>query len=259
MPRTRSGDSRPKILYSVRLACHPILSLTYTERVVWLSKTCRCRVHTLPGTPAARITFLLQEGELPIKHASWIVQVCEKQGRYDGAPRPELIIRQMPESQVKDWPIGQLLIDSTDGQHTVRVIPAEPGCEKYLADSGWSYIVDRIRSHSERHDPERCYLWHWSRYYRMIDRATAEQLAKVFAQSVDPTRIDLNEMNRLASRDLYAQAKAMGWRKLTLREQSKYGVSSQWHQQSELEKQVAERLGNPSGCGDYTIDSARGQ
>lgn len=93
----------------------------------------------------------------------------------------------------------------------------------------------------------------------MIDRITAEALAKVFAQSIDPSGTDLNEMNRMASRDLYAQSKAMGWRKLTLREQAKYGVCAQWHQQSELEKRVAERLGNPSGRGDYTLSSAHGR
>jgi len=257
--RTRSGESRPKIIYSIALDGVPELPLMKTERVVWLARTIRTRVHTLKGVPAARLTVLVQDSETRLKYATWILQVSEKSGRYDGTKRPELIIRQMPECQVKDWPVGSVSVASTDSDHTLKVWPVIESARKY-SEPSWVYTVERIRSHGdEPHNPARCYLWHWSRYYRMIPREIAEQLATAFAQSIDPTSIDLNEMNRLASRDLYAQAVAMGWRKLARHEQAKYGVATQWHQQSELEKRVAERLGNPTGCGDYTLNSARGR
>ena len=254
--RTRSGDSRPKIIYSVALEGVPTLPLMKTERVVWLSKTVRTHVHTLQGVPAARLTVLVQDGDLNIPHKNWVLQVCEKSGRYDGTVRPELVIRQMPECQVKNWPVGSVCVNTTDSTHTIKIYPVDGSMAKYVEPS-WTYTVDRIRSQGDGpHDPARCYMWHWTRYYRMIPRDIAEELAKTFAQSIDAGSIDLNEMNRLASRDLYAQARAMGWRKLTRREQAKYGVSTQWNQTSQLDGLVVDRLSNPSGCGQYTLDAA---
>jgi hypothetical protein len=248
--------SEPTIQYRLNYT-----DITYhteaTSDVVWLTKACRCNRYTLRGVPAKRIDVLIDDEKgIPDHHRHayiWVVDVRAKAGRFDGRERTRITMRLRQEHQVLDWPIADLFVEETPTR-ALRV---------YLEVQGslrWEETHQQLRSDLRDYDPQRIVLWHWTRYFRHLEYDTAVQVAELWAAGEFESHKNewtLAEANRSASRALYRASRDEGWRKLTVRERIALGLAGtgQWHRSDAL----AARTGTETGCGEYTLSSARGQ
>lgn len=213
-----------------------------TAKVVWMGHATRCRQGTIRGVPAKRVDFVVDEN---LQDGPAVLEVGAKTGMFDGATRCRFALRAPLPGLVGAVhpPEGRLSLAFSPTRVEVRVALDGEG----EAAEHRTYTFERARytldvSKSLRH----MVMWHWQRYYRHLSLAQAARVACDFAVAAGTS---LTEANRAASRALYEASREVGWRKLTLREQRKFGVTGQWH--------LVVQLGSPTGCGEYTLSAAR--
>lgn len=242
------------------------------EEHVWLNRQTRCRKHHLRGVPAAWLTVLIDDrwwtpDDRPLDY--WCVELVDKLGRYDGFARPQIALRLLPSHTCRDYVVADLVVDRQEKMTRVAI---DTGCEE--PDSGllgispeirWSMNFQRLEESLDNYDLARIFWWHWTRYYRVpVPRRDAEErvadwLADITMQMASEP-MGLAEANRHVSRWLYRLARQLGWRKLTKREQDKLGLSGPWHREEECPlRDDPQGRWSKSGCGRYTIESARSE
>jgi hypothetical protein len=210
---------------------------------VWISRTCRCARHNVVGVPARSLDVLVQDD---LAHDDTIVcEVSEKEGRYDGSVRTRIAFRRRCDGMDLDASTIAAEDDGTDLVITVT-----------LPSGTWTsrHRILRAMASESLGAARDIVLWHWSRYYRHLSAETADSVASRLVIAPGTT---ITSANRLASALLYEESRAIGWRKLTRRERTRLGYgedAGQWQRTDD----VYARRGERTGCGDYTIDSARG-
>lgn len=230
--------------------------LEWTEATVWLSREARCRRATLRGVPARRVDVLVDQRILDGAPADprdlLVAEVGLKAGRYDGAQRPRIALRQVRGSCARDWPALDLRVTIEPG--TERVPEA---ITVRLGD--WSGSWDRMRMTLDPDGAGRIIAWHWSRWYSHLPQADVQWLLDTWGPSEGAT---LAEANRQASRVLYKASTLAGWRKVTLRERRRIGLDDdepQWQRVERLDELRALRAGySTAGVGEHTLAAARG-
>lgn len=221
----------------------------------------RLRVHTLRGVPGSRIDVLLPDHH-PAPYA--VCEIGRKAGCYDGAIRWRVTFRSWPTI----WEPGHSEY-GPDGLHPGPgsiIIEEEPRALILLArwkPAGvWAQSFHQLDYTVEPDSGERVVLWQWTRHYHFLPADEVRQTAAMFA-SLPAVRqcADIAVLNRMASNALYDLARQMGWRKLSLVEKRRYGLSPdapQWHRQDGLVlRQARAGLGIPQGVGQYTLDAAQ--
>jgi len=269
-------NDRPEVLG--RWICYSdgtlALELEATADVVFLSASCRCDRYTLRGVPAKRVDLLVQQG-LDLDSGTILVEVSRRHGRFDGAIRDRIAIRdgdgivsyrhEEPVTAAQQarrmglilggdavFPLG---VDRHDG-------PEGPSVRMRIGASGseWSKDWGALRwCPSTDTQIVRVVQWHATRYYPFLDLADVERVATE-APAFVPAGATLAEINRGVSRLLYEAARQAGWRKLTLREQDRAGLVGQWHRDNEVLVALAaakgDGFGTVSGCGEATLRAA---
>lgn len=225
---------------------------------VWLSKTCCCTRGGLRGVPTKRVDVCIDDrirnGDAMDYRDVWEFTVVRKAGRYDGSQRDRLTLRVQHGHVVRDTH-ELCVVNVVELPDSYRVdVVTELGVVR------WTREYPRLRSDLSDHDPERIVMWHWTRYYRHLEHAVAEQTAKEWAMTEwarESVGWTLAEANRSASRALYRASRDEGWRKLTLRERVKLGVTgnAQWHRVDSLPVHDPSQ----SGAGQATIEAAAGK
>lgn len=214
-----------------------------TEDRVWLSRTVCCDRYTLRGVPAKRLDVIVQQG-LDLT-GPCLVEVVTKAGRFDGATRPRISVREDNPS----IPSERGSISCSWAEDGIRIDVTRQ------AGPAWCWEGVPLRSQMDDYCPARLVTWHWTRYYQHIPyepdvRALAESFQIVPGET-------LAEANRRASRDLYRLARDLGWRKLTLRDQQRYGLEGrQWHREEAVAVAMAERKYPRDGVGQWTHEAA---
>lgn len=203
----------------------------WTADTVWISRTQECRRATLRGVPGRRVDVIVDARivENRVDQRDVItVEVIAKCGRYDGAQRPRIHIgiREGRHDRRDPAPPCAVTVQTSSTNITIRLAVGGDG----WSGAEWSGVWERLRSDLNDYNPARVVMWHWRRYYQMIPDTDAVALADAWAAEMServapPT---LAEANREASRMLYRAARNAGWRKLTLREQSRLGLARQW-------------------------------
>lgn len=244
---TRQGQKRPVIVASYVLIDGIEQAKAWLEAVkatdsliVYLARTVRCVHHTVRGVPGRRISFVVQQdNDTADPRDPWVTRISRVAGRYDGSLRNEIILRRMPEHQVRTWDAGYLRITGHPEEATVAVrVTMDPDIteiDRSPMDLWYDGPYEQLKSDLLGYDLKSIAMWHWARYYKIpLAYEEAQAVADEFAAIYKPEAGTLAEANRVASRLLYAAARNAGWRKLTLREQAKAGVSGQWHRADSL-------------------------
>jgi len=189
-----------------------------------------------------------------------VFSVVRKFGRYDNAERCRLALQMMPKSAILELERG--LLNVADLPSTIG--RPEGWRIDVTTDTGvvrWTRQFDRLKSELSEHDPERIIMWHWTRYFRHLAYEIAEQTGKVWALtewSQHASEWTLAEANRSASRVLYRASREAGFRKMTLRERHRLGLSEssgQWHRVDN----ITSIDGNASGVGQCSLEAAAGK
>lgn len=212
-------------------------------RTVWLSSTCRCRTAVLRGVPGKRISVLIDErllgSDLEVitsgTRALVIgVRVELRRGCFDGAERPNVIVRGYPIGVPGTPTAGAMLtIDPADRDR------AETRISITDLDDATTWSWSGVPVHTGPvDDPETILRWHhartwWSVPLPMGDddvRRDVDQLAyhpELWAPRDDAGALiegaSIAAWNRAAERALYRLARDRGWRKLTMRERVRLG------------------------------------
>lgn len=242
-------DSRARQLIELFESC---------RESVWLSTKCCCTRGGLRGVPTKRVDLCIDDrilsGETIDCRDVIEFTVVRKSGRYDGSQRDRLTLRVQHGHVVRD----------THEQCSVNIVELPDSYRvDVVTDLGvvrWTREYPRLRSDLAEYDPERLVMWHWTRYYQHLEHAVAEQTAKQWVLT-DWAQFasgwTLAEANRSASRALYRASRDEGWRKLTLRERTKLGITgnAQWHRVDSLPIHEPHH----SGAGQATIEAANGQ
>jgi hypothetical protein len=214
---------------------------------IWLSKTTVCERMNLMGVPAKRIDILVQD---PLPTDGFVmIEVCNKVGKFDGEVRTRIAIRAItPNTEMVD---GASLSFVDNGEITIAI-------EKN-GDRLWSKTFEKLRAYAYQSRVRELVMWHWARYFRHLDSATAEGVADGLVITDGTT---VTAANRLASNALYAESRNLGWHKLTLREREKLGYPAEagaWQREEHVtcKRAMLAGFGSPTGCGEYTLQSAR--
>jgi hypothetical protein len=240
-------------------------ALTELDRVrepmrddVWLSKTCQCARHSLVGVPSKRVDLLVDHRLLnsDLLHPKEVLEltVVRKVGRFDGSKRDRLTLRVRPGHACRDHERCVVRVIDQPSLHRIDVTTD-------LGVVRWTRQYDRLRSDLAEYDPGRLVMWHWARYYQHLEHAIAESVAAEWSLTdwaQHSANWTLAEANRSASRALYRASRDSGFRKMTLRERLRLGMSAdsgQWHRVDHLP--TAD--GPTSGCGQATIEAAAGK
>ncbi len=250
----------------------------------------RLHRYTLRGVPARLVDVAMpavHDGGKPL-----VLEIARKFGRFDAAERARLTVRHWsprnldgsPQLRDHAGPIlaGRLMIDRREGATLAAGLDSHQAVDdgiavdaSHAADSTltvavlwqggyWSETWGVLRSSLADYDLAAIVMWHRERYYGFLPYDEARLLADSFeARNPGLRSLTLAEANRLASRDLYRLARDLGWRKLTLRERTRYGFGAdcgQWLRVEQVERRRAD-LGYPSrtGAGQYTTEAAHGQ
>jgi hypothetical protein len=226
--------------------------LESTETRVWLSRTVRGQVHGALGVSTGDLDIVITE-DFFTGRGRWqqVLEVARKMGKYGGAQRVRLCLRRSPEEQARD--LRPVVLTLTEGYDTLCVSVRDRYTsqdELYREEfRRWSHIID---------DPERCLgilTYHWTSYYLCVPWDDVQGIAVEFREAV--MGLTKSAANRLASRMLYDLARKQGWRKLTLREQKRWGLTGQWHRDEECVAARA-KLGAPNGVSEATNRAANG-
>lgn len=186
-----------------------------------------------------------------------VVDISQKTGCYDGAVRWRVTLRwwTAPKALLRP-PSGRLLVES-HGDDELAIIATWAG------GGFWNLSLPRLAyTVCQATDPAGIVFRQAKDYFAHLALDDVRPIANSFTADVPDWRArDINELNRLASRLLYAQSRALGWRKLTLQEKRRHGISAdapQWVRADDPRLRGG-MGGNPSGCGQYTIDAASGR
>jgi hypothetical protein len=227
-------------------------ALECTENVVWLSKTQRGTVSGFLGVATGDVDCVVVD-EFFDRRPGWsqVVEISIKTGKYDGAERIRVLFRILPEEQARD--LRPVSVSVSDDDSVPLVVTVS---DRYVnKEVIWT---QRFARHTHRLTDERraadILTWHWTRYYRFLPWCDVQDLALEFSSHV--IGLTLSEANRVASRQLYARAREQGWRKLTLREQTRWGLRGQWHSDADCVTARA-RLGAPNGASEATNRASR--
>jgi hypothetical protein len=229
-------------------------ALEATENVVWLSRTIHGVVSGLLGVSTGDIDVVVVD-DFFTGRGRWaqVLEISHKTGKFDGAKRIRLLFRLLPEEQARDLrPITVEVSADEIVPCTVTVYDRFAG-----GDILWSQSFARY-SHRLT-DPVHAadiLTWHWTRYYRFLPWCDVEDLARDFGNTA--VGLTLSEANRLASRQLYQRARDQGWHKLTLREQSRWGLKGQWHRDEDY-IDARTKLGYPNGASEATNRASQPQ
>ncbi len=219
-------------------------------QAIWIAPTVRCARYNLIGVPARHLDVLVQDG---LEGADGLValEVVRKEGKFDGSVRTRLCLRRIVPGY------------QTHGEATLTVRLVDADAIVTLArgaDVLWSGTFPRLRAAAYQRRARELVMWHWSRYFRHLDSAVAEQVADGLAIADGST---ITSANREASNRLYEESVALGWKKLTRRERDKLGYpadAGQWQRESDVAMRRAVRAGldHPSGTGEHTRGAACG-
>jgi hypothetical protein len=224
------------------------LPLEPIDRRVHISPTITGTVHAIIGIATSDVDVVVTDDYYEPRHPrdECIAEISKKHGKYDGRERDRVLLRRLPGHQTGELTTATLDVLRTDDGRALVVATDTEG------DTLWSGVYRRWTH--ELTDAEHAgdiVLWHWRRYYSFLSEVEVRSLAKGFP--TEAAGLNLAQANRLASRRLYALAREAGWRKLTLREQTKWGLGGQWHREAEI---ASARGLSASGCGERTILSA---
>jgi hypothetical protein len=227
--------------------------LESTHNVVWLSRTIKGVVSGLLGVPTGDIDIVVVT-DFFSGRGRWVqvLEVSNKTGKFDGAKRIRLLFRLLPEEQAKN--LRPITIDVSPDEHvpcTVTVSDRFAGKEVLWSQSFSRYSY-RLSDASHAGD---ILTWHWQRYYRFLPWCDVEDLARDFGDIA--VGLTLSEANRVASRQLYQRAREQGWHKLTLREQSRWQLRGQWHQEEDITAARVKLAGAPNGASEATNRASR--
>lgn len=227
-------------------------ALEATENVVWLSRTMRGVVSGLLGVSTGDVDVVVVDDFLSGR-GRWgqVLEVSNKTGKFDGAQRVRLLFRLLPEEQARY--LRPIAIDVSADE----VVPCTVTVRDRFAGKEVLWQQSFARYSHRLSDPVRAadiLTWHWTRYYRFLPWCDVEDLARDFGDSA--VGLTLSEANRLSSRQLYQRAREQGWRKLTLREQSRWGLKGQWHQDEDCVAARA-KLGIANGASEATNRASR--
>lgn len=216
------------------------LELEPTERTVHLAPQVSGMVYAIIGVASSDVDVVVTDDFYTPRDLRdvQIASVSKKSGKYDGAIRDRVVLRRIPGHQARDLPEGAVWAEQYGDQVDLHVGPwigTYRSWTRELTDP--AHAGDIVR-------------WHWRRYYSFLPEIDLASYAADFGSRV--VGLTLAAANRLASRELYAMARAAGWRKLTLREQAALGLEGQWHRDAAVAK--ARAAGRTrSGCGEHTL------
>jgi hypothetical protein len=218
------------------------LELEPLERQIHLSPMITAKVYTLVGVASSDLDVLVTEDFFtPNDERDIAVAILSKKtGKYDGSIRDRLILRRFQGHQCKEIPFGE-----------IRVVKDNSNLDLFISNYRCGY---RVWTH-ELTDPQKAgniVRWHWRRYYSFLSEKDIMTYAEGFSHRV--VGLNLASANRLASRELYALARAAGYRKLTLRQQQSLKLEGQWHKDAVI--LAAHNKNNGTGCGEYTLLSS---
>lgn len=226
---------------TVELVSFPF-SLETTESVVWLSRTCRGVVSGLLGVSTGDCDVVVVD-DFFSGRGRWkqVVEVSLKTGKFDGTKRVRILFRLMPEEAARDLrPVEIIVSPDEDSPCSVTVRDRFAGGATMWSQSFARYS-HRLTDPGHAGD---ILTWHYKRYYAFLAWCDVSDLADSFGELA--LGLTLSEANRLASRQLYERARIQGWRKLTLREQTRWGLKGQWHRDDEC-MSARDRFGYPNG------------
>ena len=232
-----------EIISTYRLVSLDTNGLEKTETANWISRTQRGIVHTVKGVPSTVLDILIVP---PIDGLVQVVDLCKKSGKYDGAIRHRITVRNVPSHQAPTECVGLWF----DLENSVAVI--------HLGEQEFRFGRYRSRLDSRDHI-KNIVRWHYSRYYKMLSEYDVDVVEAQFTEEILLGDYTLAEANRLASRLLYRAARECGYRKLTKREQLRLGLQGQWHTEAEYAaaQQKYQVRYSPTGAGEYTLHAAR--
>jgi hypothetical protein len=236
---------------SVEISSFPF-GLESTENVVWLSRTMRGVVSGLLGVSTGDVDIVVVDDFFCGRSRfSQVAEISVKTGKFDGARRIRILFRLLPEEQAAVLRPIEIIVSSDDDVPCTITVRDRFAGKDVLWQQSFARYSHRLS------DPQRAgdvLTWHWTRYYRFLTWCDVEDLARDFGDSA--VGLTLSEANRLASRQLYHRARQQGWRKLTLREQSRWQLHGQWHRDDDC---IAARtkLGAPNGASQATNRATR--
>lgn len=241
---------RPRVIFKGKLNRCPQFKTESTSREVWISKLVKGSVVGLPGVSTGDLDIIIAD-DFVIPQNVKDVQVCEvmeKIGKFDGAMRIRICLRRLPGHQTNNLPVVDLVIPEEN---------AIPCTVKVQSEGSDIWLYKFVRYSHTLTDPQKAgniIKWHWSRYYNFLQHSDITDLEMTFHCQV--LNLTLSEANRLASRLLYARARELGWSKLTLREQKRFGLSGQWHREDAIVSARYARFAEPNYISDYTNNSS---
>lgn len=237
-----------------------------SENIVWIGHARYVRTG-LRGVPRSFMDVCITTHK-PAYPAVLVVDVTAKPGKYDGAVRPRVVLRWI--GAVHEGKVGGPLDgiehvvvtfdDKDDGDgKTLGVVHAfpvdRPDASPYVLGSG-------KRLETEVTDPttlQRMLVDHWRDYFKHL-RYEDDDIALVadgWAATCDYAGRTRNDLFREAGRVLYAHAVALGWKKMTVRDRERWGLTDHgaWIRVEELDR----LRGFPaSGTGEATRFAASG-
>lgn len=246
----------PEDVERLRQECSP------SERFTWVTQDQRLRIHTLKGVPGKHIDVLLPDLAVDLP----CMEIGLKVGSYNGARRWRLTVRswshrhQPPNAPSLKFPgSGSLVIEEDHAAPDHLILLA-----RWWGGGIWAQSFPKLQ-YELRDDSDLLgiFLYHWKTYYNFLDIEDARQAGQLWS-SLPHTRAarDIVVLNRTASQALYDLARQSGWRKLTLREKRKCGLSDdspQWQRVDLLLRQVRDQSILARLVGDYTNDAAKGE
>lgn len=244
----------PETVETVRLACSP------SGRRVWLTQTCRLTVHTLRGVPGKFVDVLLPDC---MPSGPTCLEIGLKASCFNGAKRWRLAFRPWEhtctEGKVPCLKFpgpGRLDIDE---EQSATVLLA-----RWSHGGIWAQSFPRMRWEVKAGALRAILIAQAKAWFGFLLRSASDDVYALadYWSSLDHTQKekDIVVLNRTASHALYDLATQLGWRKLTLREKRKLGLSDdspQWHKADGLVMHST-GIGTASGCGEHTIRTAHG-
>lgn len=200
------------------------------HQIVHLSKSCTCKRYSIRGVRAKDIDILIDIRLSDIDKP--LLEIVEKRGKYDHGLRDRLTFR-MPYPEAEEFSIATFSAEKKAHAVTITVCSDE---QKVFRKN-----YQRLTSDVDRSDPlslARMLTTHAygkdgvGGYFRHLDWACVDSCSNEFIAQVcahhEWTKI---ECYQEAGRILYRESRALGWRKMTLRERIKHGIanSGQWH------------------------------
>lgn len=217
----------------------------------------RLRVHTLHGVPGKLIDVLLPDN-IP---NSCVCEIGLKKGSYDGNRRWRIAFRaweKLFDPSKRDTPNIQFpdkgILSLEEESNYITIIA------KWYMGGIWAQSFPQMRYKPDPGSRIGIFMYQWKQWFSFLPGEEARTAAEVWDQLEKVKECeDIVALNRMASSMLYDLAVSLGWRKLTLKEKGKYGLSLEsdpWQRVDGLvSRLVAKELGS-NGIGQYTLESS---